>query len=221
MKKVLLLTFVLILFLLSACQSTPTQSKSWEKDGVQVKVVEPLDTFVLSSPFWADPGSYNMRDSDFYFVSGVIKNVQEVEIKFDDKYGDEVVDYFTIFDFKIDKLFSNHNDITKNARVSSLLSSRFYDATLKTDVFTNGKEYILLLKQSEDEYVIKKSGTADYGLMIPPIFMLSSDASEEQIANAFEPFTSELNTNAVVEKYKATPPKSIDDFKKFLREYFK
>ena len=219
MKKVLLLTFVLILFLLSACQSTPTQSKSWEKNGVQAKVVEPLEENKYVSISWGDPSEIILKDEIDALVVGTITNTKEIEVQYTDN-GDEIKYYRTIFDFKVNDAIYPNSLKEKNIKISSEITSRTRLNEIEGDAFTVGKKYLLALK-SDIKSPLKILGLADYYMFNPVSFMLPTDASEGQIKQIFDYFTSDKNKNSVVENAKDSAKSSFNDFKDFLREYFK
>lgn len=109
----------------------------------------------------------------------------------------------------------------KKIKIVTLISCQCDIGEPKLEAFDKGNHYLFFIEKFSDDHYFKANNVAEYSLLYPPIYMLPPDASEDKIANAFEPFTFELNTNAVVEKCNTTPPKTLDDFKKFLRDYYK
>ena len=223
MKKVLLLTLILVLFL-SACQNTPAQSTFWEKDSIQAKVVEPLDEYDYLSISWGEPPEIVLKDEIDAFVVGTITNTKEIEVQYTDN-GNEFKYYRTVFDFKVDDAIYPNSLKGKSIKISSEITSRFWLSVIEGDAFNVGKKYLLALS-ADTESPLKVLGLADYYIFNPagfdPVsFMLPTDASEGRIEQIFDYFTSDKNKNAVVENAKDSAKSSFKDFKEFLREYYK
>ena len=134
MKKVLLLTLILVLFL-SACQNTPAQSTFWEKDSIQAKVVEPLEENKYVSISWGDPFEIVLKDEIDALVVGTITNTKEIEVQYTDN-GDEIKYYRTIFDFKVDDVIYPNSLKEKNIKISSEITSRTRLNEIEGDAFT-------------------------------------------------------------------------------------
>lgn len=220
MKKnvVVLLVFVLLLLFMS-CQTTPEQSDSWKNNGVKATVVEAADPVRPATISWISLADCNIKEDVDVVVAGTLKNKREIEVKYTVEDSD-YTDYITSFDFKIDDAVHPSSLGKKTIRIYTGINSRGYDMEIEKDAFEEGKKYLIALEKLADGDIVKKGDISDYVIITPIEFMIPLDSGEEEITKAFELFKSEKNTNDIVENYKDTPPKTIKDFKKFLKDYF-
>ena len=217
MKKVIIL-FIVLTLLFTGCQTVTDESETYI-NGLRIRNVEPHEVKRGGSIHWINPAESPMKDETNAWVVGTITDVKEIEVI--DELNDNSSQRFTKITVKVTDSIHPTSLKGKKIKIVTLISSQCDIGEPKLEAFDKGNQYLFFLERFSDDHYFKASNAAEYSLLYPPLYMLQSDASQEKIANAFNPFTSELNTNAVVEKYKATPPKSIDDFKKFLREYIK
>lgn len=218
MKRLLMV--LIVLFLLSACQSTPTQSTSWEKDGMRATIVEQLSEYKWAAIDWVSPAMFDLKKEIDAFVFGTITDVKEIELQYIEN-GEKHTYYYIVFDFKVDDPIYPKSFKSKIVRITSEISTRNFIADIEKDTFTKGKKYLIALVKASDDSPARILNYADYFIFNPISFMLPPDASDEQIARAFESFTSVKNKTDVVENAKETAKSSFSGFKEFLREYFK
>ena len=155
-------------------------------------------------------------------VTGVVKNIREVEVTFTD-FGRESTTYVTLFDFQVTDYIKNNSSTLKEKNVLTLghsLSS--YRWVAGTPSLTEGNEYLLFCYVFADDSEPEPLYTHEYtdAWITDPVRLIIPKDGDVYVANEFfKPYTIDTPFPETESNSMMTFRAPAEAFENFIREY--